>query len=235
MSRQFSSDPELSPAIQCENPQYVPNNPPRQEVYFQCTTENPSNQRENILYDDVIPWAPEGHFASSGMPIPKPLGNNPYYSNRQSITPLGDSWDQETDSLKTSISSQQSILQYSVEPSQEQGSSFSTVTKNILQPRGYSVGFRGNPGYQEHLNAPCRVVVFSGLSSSDPSSPRLVCCAENHNDGGLPDFPPSSNPLHGNKSILKAVTSNMSNMLSTQLVFSLAGGAGTKLQARRQL
>lgn len=53
----------------------------------------------------------EDHFPSYGMLIPKPLGNSPYYSNGQSITPLGESWDQETDSLKTSISPQQSKRQ----------------------------------------------------------------------------------------------------------------------------
>lgn len=36
-----------------------PDNPPRQEVYFQCATDNPSNQGENIPYNKIIPWTPE--------------------------------------------------------------------------------------------------------------------------------------------------------------------------------
>ncbi|XP_009571210.1 PREDICTED: enamelin-like, partial [Fulmarus glacialis] len=42
---------------------YVPGHR-EQKVYFQCTTDNPSNQRENVVYDEVIPLAPEDHFPS---------------------------------------------------------------------------------------------------------------------------------------------------------------------------
>lgn len=51
---------------------------------------------------------------------------------------------------------------------------------------------------------------------------------------GIPDSLPSSTSSRGNKSILREVTPLVSNMLSTWLVFSLAG-AKTKLQARKRL
>lgn len=63
----------------------------------------------------------------------------------QSIALLGKSWNQETFSQNLfNPFSQQSKLQYSLLPSWWQGSSFSTLTKNILQLRGYLLG-------QEHV------------------------------------------------------------------------------------
>ncbi|XP_019372657.1 PREDICTED: enamelin isoform X1 [Gavialis gangeticus] len=147
---------EGSPAGQYGNPQYPPNNPAEQEVYFQYSKD----QGRYFPYDEISPWAPEDNYPLYKVEPPRQTENIPYHLKRESGPRGSIPWDQETNPLLQNFNPppQPGRSQFLTRSPRDPEMGSPAQTERTPYSKGYPPNFRG-------------ITAF-------PSSSRL-CCAGN--------------------------------------------------------